>query len=284
MVYRTLVSLLLLYSSTSIAQKNTMDALWRDSTIVIDGIATDWQQPFRYYDSKSKLQYNVVNDDTAIYICLKTADPATQMKILRAGMDLWLDTTAKKKEVSGIHFPLRGDAKLEVGHQDPDMPSPQHHERPDVKRLKRDFATSMRELRPQGLRNIPNDFTPLDNQYGIQVAINWDNNDILTYELRLPFRAFYHPHLSPADTLQPITLLVKVNGMEVPASNTNNTNMGSPTTDMTGSMNGQNGMNGNRQGGGFNRSGNTGPPPGMGAGSEMAQSYQLMTKVKLAYR
>ena len=283
MIHYIFLFLVLLYSSFSFAQKNSMEALWRDSTIVIDGNAIDWEQPFRYYDSKSKLQYNVVNDASYIYICLKTADPATQMKIVRAGMDIWLDTSGKKKEVSGIHFPLRGDAKLETGPQDPDMPSPQHHERPEVKRLKRDFATTMREFRPQGLRSIPNDFTPMDNKYGIQLAVGWDKDDILTYELKLPFSTFFHDVLTGSDTLKQITLLVRVNGMEVPSATSNNTNMGSPSAGMGGGMNGQTGMNGGNQSA-FNRSTMSGPPPNYGATNEMGQSYQLMTKEKLAVR
>ena len=81
------------------AQKFVLSSSWRDSVITIDGSAADWDQPYRYFDSKAKLQYSIVNDDKYIYISVRTNDDKAQMKIMRAGMDVWFDVTGKKKEM-----------------------------------------------------------------------------------------------------------------------------------------------------------------------------------------
>lgn len=266
---------------TLTAQKNTMTSLWRDSAIVIDGSPTDWEPVFRYYDSKSKLQYSVVNDSQYVYVCLKTTDEQAQMKIMRAGMSVWFDTTGKKKEVSGVHFPLKGEAKLEM-HEEGDQETHRiRRERPDVKKMKRDFGMMMKEMRPEGLRGMPNDFTPIVIKNGLELAINWDKNDIFTYELKMPLALFYKEQLTPKDTLKPISLIVKVNAMEIPQLGSGSA-MTDPGVTGAGGMGGgvgQNGMNGRQL-----HSGQNGPPPGFGVNNEMGQVDLLITKVYWAFK
>lgn len=63
-------------------------------------------EPLRFYDSKSKLQYQVANDYKNLYICLKATDQQSQMKIIRAGMTVGLDTLGKKSPQVEVLFPF----------------------------------------------------------------------------------------------------------------------------------------------------------------------------------
>ena len=74
---------------------------------VVDGLATEWTDSL-HYDLSSKLQYQVLNDGRMVYVRLKAADPATQAKIVRLGLTVWLDTTGRNQHQFGVHFPLGG--------------------------------------------------------------------------------------------------------------------------------------------------------------------------------
>jgi hypothetical protein len=272
------------------AQKMVLNSLWRDSVIVIDGSPADWDQPFRYFDSKSKLQYSIVNDDRYIYVSVRTNDDKAQMKIMRAGMDVWFDVTGRKKDIATVHFPIKTDPKLDMTN-DPMAPDQQVVEKPDVKKMKLDWNESNKEVRTQGFKNVPARFTEADSgKYGIQVAINWDKYDAMTYELRVPFSAFYKDSLAASDTLHPITIGIRANAMDLPM-------IPSATgADVTGPAGGgMNSMtNGNIGPGGMpsTMNNNTRPqtsspqpslaiPPGV---AQMGIALVVTMKIKLAYR
>src|SRR5690242_21461890 len=59
-----------------------------------------------FMDSDNKLLYGVRNDAQNLYFSFRVINDATQMKILRGGMTLWLDSTGNKNERTGIKFPL----------------------------------------------------------------------------------------------------------------------------------------------------------------------------------
>lgn len=221
------------------AQKYVLNSAWRDSTIRIDGNPADWEQPFPYFDSKSKLQYSVVNDAQYIYISIKTNDPKAQMKIMRAGMDISFDVTGKKKEVCTIHYPLKSNPKLDIN-QNPDEIDQQIIEKPDVRKMQLDWSVATREIHTQGFKGIPATVTEADSgKYGLSAAISWDRSDAMTFEIRVPFSAFFKDVLTAADTLKPITVNIKAFAMDLPLMPASPTNM---NADVTGSAMG-NGMN-----------------------------------------
>jgi hypothetical protein len=234
-----LLALCIIIASVGSAQKYVLNSAWRDSIIVIDGNPTDWEQPFPYFDSKAKLQYSVVNDAQYVYISIKTNDPKAQMKIMRAGMDITFDVTGKKKEVSTIHYPLKSNPKLDIT-QNPDELDQQTVEKPDIRKMQLEWSMSTRDIHTQGFKGIPTVVTEADSgKYGIRAAINWDRGDAMTFEIRVPFSAFFKEALTAADTLKPITVTIKANAMDLPLIPTTAANS---NTDVTGSAMG-NGMN-----------------------------------------
>ena len=72
----------------------------------IDGQTTDWGPDSLRYDADSKLQYQVLNDQRAVYIRLKAANPQTQGRLLHQGFTVWLDTTGRNQQQFGVRFVL----------------------------------------------------------------------------------------------------------------------------------------------------------------------------------
>lgn len=288
MLQRIIFAVLLVVSAASChAQKFILNSVWRDSAITIDGNPSDWDQPFPYFDSKTKLQYSVVNDAKYIYISVKTNDDKAQMKIMRAGMDVWLDVSGKKKEVATIHCPLKNNSKLDVIN-DPNEIDQQIIEKPDVKKMRLDWAESNKEVHTQGLKNVPASFSAADSAaHGMEVAINWERDNTMTYELKVPFSAFFKDALVASDTVKPITIGIKANAMDLPLIPTNlNTN-----TDIN-SVTGNNGLS-NTTNGMPNTMANTtrpqtsSPQPSMAipkSVADMGLSLIVTMKIKLAFR
>src|SRR5579863_10004437 len=59
------------------------------------------------------LGYAVSNDKENLYITVETGDPATQLKILRQGLTVWIDKTGGKEEETAINFPIPNPNKEE---------------------------------------------------------------------------------------------------------------------------------------------------------------------------
>ena len=283
-----LLSLLILLITLTNAQKYVLNSVWRDSTIIIDGSATDWEQPFPYFDSKSRLQYSVVNDAKYIYISIKTSDPKAQMKIMRAGMDLSFDVTGKKKEIATIHYPLKSNPKLDMA-PNPDEVDQQTIEKPDVKKMQLDWAMADRSIHTQGLKGIPAALTDADTvKYGVYAAISWDRSETMTYEIRIPFSAFFKDALTAPDTLRLISIGIKANAMDLPLIAT------AAPTNANADVTAGNGMNTSGLNNGMpNTMGNnsrpqtSSPQPSMAiprAVADMGLPLMISAKLKLAFR
>jgi len=80
---------------------------FQQAPIVADGNASDWGLPLRFGTEDGHLQYNITNDNEHIYVSVATNDQATQARLLRAGISIFVDTKAKKNKSMGIQFPVR---------------------------------------------------------------------------------------------------------------------------------------------------------------------------------
>ena len=289
---KALLGVLLISISLVHAQKFILNSQWRDSAIMIDGSSADWDLPLPYFDSKSKLQYSVVNDAKYIYISIRTADDKAQMKIMRAGMDVWFDVTGKKKEVATVHFPLKTDPKLDMNPDPVDMEQ-QVVEKPDARKMKSDWSAAIKDIHTQGLKNIPATITQADSgKYGIQADINWDRTDVLIYELKVPLSAIYKNELTASDIDRPITIGIKVYAMDLPLIPTNTAADVTGAAGAGGGMNsgmGNNGMNGGMPNSMANsgRPQTSSPQPTMAIPkvvADMGMPLVVSMKLKLAYR
>ena len=88
----------------SCASAPLYQSVWQASPVTVDGDATDWQRPLAYYDADSKLSFTVSNDSTKLYFMIEAYDEPAQMKIIREGLQLWIDTSGGKSNDIGILY------------------------------------------------------------------------------------------------------------------------------------------------------------------------------------
>ena len=288
------------------AQAQDVHSLKLNNTVTIDGSPEEWPQPFNFYNGETKLQYRIANDTSNIYVCFKVTDEPAQMKMMRAGINVWLDPKGKKKEVVGINFPMkqeRGSAG-EEGHLQAEnrgqVPG-QSYQKHDFKNFKARAAASQITMKVKGFLGVTDQVTGIKNGFGILAAFNWDSLDILCIEYQIPIAMVLGHRLSATDTLKPLGIGFVVNALEASSSwgggehhgnadEGSDMNSGSMGNGMNNRMNGglNNGMNGgmNNSMGGMNRGGmgaGEGFHGSSGAVNEMAQEHSVWSKLLLHY-
>ncbi len=295
---------LLLISNYSPAQD--IHSLKLKTAVTIDGSPDEWPQPFNYYNGETKLQYRIANDSSNIYVCFKVTDEPAQMKMMRAGINVWLDPKGKKKETTGINFPMKQDhtSSIETPHSQTEghgqIPG-QTYQKHDFRNFKARATAQQITMKVQGFTGVSDQVTGIKNDFGILAAFNWDSLDILCIEYQIPIALVLQHRLSAADTLKPIGIGFVVNATDASSSwggehqgNWGGNRNADESSEMNGSMNAgmNNGMNGgiNNRTGGMNRDGQG---VGMGGGeayrsnngggnySEMAQEHKVWSKLIL---
>ncbi|MDQ2770677.1 MAG: hypothetical protein M3Y54_09265, partial [Bacteroidota bacterium] len=167
---------------------------------VIDGQASEWSDSLRY-DLKTKLQYQVLNDQRMVYVRLKAADPVAQAKIIRLGLVVWLDTTGRNQHQFGVRYPMGGSlagrgprAGAEGENEQADDASAAPTDRRANRRARMSLALAgMREMELLNYKGSKEPtLTDAQSQLGVKAAIAMDAQEDLVYELAVPLRLLYH--------------------------------------------------------------------------------------------
>ncbi len=209
-------SVLLLCACKS-TEEAASHARWQSSPVVADGRATEWEIPLRYYSKGGKVGCSVSNDNNNLYVCIRSADQETRMKMIRAGMTVAIDISGKKINVSSINYPLAKERTQRSREEIKAMRAAQTQVT-DYPSGKQRILQDQTTMNISGFRNIQNGDNPLKTQSGIMVCMNLDSFDVFTYEAVIPFKTFYKEQLLASDTSKMITLYIQVNGMSVPGT------------------------------------------------------------------
>ncbi len=267
------------FITSSQLNAQVIHCLWQPKPVSIDGLPNEWPEIFNYYDGNTKLQFAFGSDTGNLYVCLKITDDATQMRLFNGGLGVWIDPKGKRKETMGVSFPLKGDRAPGTGEggkhkrqsetieeQDP------RAQKSDALRLKQHAFLTQNTLRVKGFPGVPEQVLPLKNEFGIDVAFNWDSLNILTLEYKFPLSLVLGHSFAAIDTSKPISVAFIEPALEMPklTSGENEDNS------ITGPSNGQNsgmnrGMN-NGMGGMNNGMGGMNGRSGMGGGGGMGHS------------
>ncbi len=70
------------------------------------------------YDKKSKLFYQMSNDENNIYIGIRVEDSGVQGRILKQGLTVWVNMNNKSVKNTGIRFPIGSQYSGSRGRQD----------------------------------------------------------------------------------------------------------------------------------------------------------------------
>ena len=88
-------------------KKISTESLWLSHPIQVDGKLLEWPTDMQFYNSNTELAYTIANDSSNLYLCFQVFDELMQMKILKAGMVVSVDTNGKKKEHIIIQYPQK---------------------------------------------------------------------------------------------------------------------------------------------------------------------------------
>ena len=280
---------LLLFSA---CQRTLYFAFWQSAPVVADGKAKEWSVPLNYYDADTKLQYTISNDRQNLYVCLKAGDEQTQLKIIRGGMRLWIDTTGHNRNHVGVLFPMPNHEPLEKtaatsDNSDAPVPGSNYtsygsaknkggHKVP-VSALKKAFYASPKEMQLAGFKPPLGGLTSIENKSGIFLGLDWDSTNTMVYEAVIPFKTFYKDSLSYKDSLKIFGVSITVNGLTAP-SGAHSGGHGGGDASMPGGIPGAGGMSGmGGRGGAGGRRGGTAAPI-----NPLYENASIKTQIRLA--
>jgi hypothetical protein len=212
---------------------------WQAQPIAIDGNSKDWPSPYPNYDAKAMVAYAASNDMQNLYITMQTGDELTQMKILKQGMTIMIDTGGKKDAQLLINYPLPNDNDP-VDFSSEDMRSAgsdaTHGKKARWEKRISKSADQANQFSIEGSKDCNGGYTIAQtNACGIKVRLRIDEYKELVWEAVIPFKAIYNKDaITAADAGKPISVCYAVKGFKKPAdknAGNNNTNTG-----MNGSM------------------------------------------------
>ncbi|HXS37183.1 MAG TPA: hypothetical protein VN721_10820 [Flavipsychrobacter sp.] len=261
-------------SSKHASSSKKLQGTWQSTPIVVDGNSNDWPSPYPAYDAKAMIGYAMSNDKSYLYLTVETGDEKTQMKILRGGLIVWIDTTDGKNQDISIAFPLQSTGEpmnyeKQQGQQQDIQLQGQNRSTARIKRAL-DEAT---QLTLQGFKGCQGGYSVIQkNDCGIMVKIGIDEYNELIWEAAIPFKALYgKDSIDKADIGKPVSICYAIKGLKKPAGANSNNGNHSGGADI-----GSHGMGGGGmgEGGGMHRGGS------MSRGGSNSQSDNLFESTK----
>lgn len=193
--------------SVSNKEKGKKYPSFYNSHIIIDGKSNEWPDSLFFLNPDAKIRYAVVNDSSNLYLCLKVFDDNQQIKLLRGGMEVWIDPSGKKAENCGIRYPLSttlnpaGKSGLHTG--DPS----------GIKQVKLIYLLQAKDMELTGFKNGINGLVSnFGNKTGVQTCIKLDSTNILIYEAKIPLSVFK----SDPSNSNPLSVGFVIKGIEHP--------------------------------------------------------------------
>lgn len=229
---------------------------FQSSPILVDGNATDWELPLRFGSEKEALRYSISNDNENLYVCVASDFTPTQMRMLRAGISIYLDIKGKEGKSVGVTFPFMG--KKRNATQIPMDRSQQSNLRKgnlNDENIKKLAIMEANMFKSFGFLNNSNGVYELVEINPIKIAVNYDLDDILIIEAKIPIKLFYDKELN-AQNSPNISVGVELNNILGGGAN-----RGGQMGGMGGGMRGGGGMSRGGVGGGM-RGGNFSGGPG----------------------
>ena len=229
------------------------------ATVSASAIATDG-----YYDSASEIRYTFSHNDTLLVVMLETSKDATQVKMMRSGVKIYLSPSQRKDErtylqypVSAIEPPMSRDEMKANGEKPSDKPQPPKNNAERAKKMLARLSKTalwVEKEQPASFR-----LGSANAQFWADLSI--DEAGKMRYIAAIPRTKLRHN--GGSDTLQ--VMGIEIAGLEMPSSPPDG---GMPP--MGGGMGGGGGMppmggGGMGGGGGMPPMGGDGAPP-MGGG------------------
>jgi hypothetical protein len=172
---------------------------------------------FRFYDSKTQLRYDFRNDDSNLYVILETDNRATQARILRKGVQIFLSNTGKIEENKYFLYPsvftapdrssFGRNPSREIEDENPEL----RKQRMESNRRKMLAGISKQILLVNG-QNTEIFYCGEGNK-GIDYLLDYDAVGNFHYEARISLKRL---HISSGD--QSTVVGIKIGTLEIPGN------------------------------------------------------------------
>jgi len=245
--------------------------------INIDGKANEWPDSLFFLNPDAKIRYAVVNDSNNLYLCLKVFDDNQQMKMLRGGMEVWIDPAGKKSQSCGILYPLsttlNPGGKMGLRTDDPNA----------MKQAKLMFLLQAKDLELTGFRDgINGMFSNVAGKSGVKAVLKLDSTNILIYEAVIPLADFK----TDLNVSNPLSVGFIIKGLERPKNQNGDDSHGSEMDnhESGGGMGGYGGEGGHGGGGHHHQEGNQNEGAGAGYSRQaMFEDTPMWLKLSIAH-
>lgn len=201
---------------------------WQAEPIRVDGDCTDWPSPYPNYDAKAKVAYATSNDAENLYITVQTGDPLTQIKMLKQGLSVAIDTSGHKDASFVINYPLQNAddlAELFAQTEAQNSGSPT---------LSRQFEQKLKKSLDGANQYALEGFGTCSGGYmisqeapcGIRIKAAIDEYKQLVWEAVIPIKALYgRSNISAADAGKSISVCYSIKGFKAPSTKSDNASM-----------------------------------------------------------
>lgn len=221
---------------------------YQTTPVVTDGDLNEWETPLRFASNGGQVSYNVTNDKENIYISLQTHDEATAIKILRAGVNIYIDPSAGQSKKIALTFPLPTSAPITAKNTTTEGAIPKANE------IREGLLLQANIFSTAGFINMENKVYDVSDKSKIKVGILSGANNGLGYEATIPLKYIFEEKNIVRGASQNITVGIVINAIKVKTqsrgNNSTNDNFSGGNSGMRGGGRGR-GMGG--MGGGGSR-------------------------------
>jgi hypothetical protein len=180
------------------------------SPIKIDGKLTEWNNAFQAENKRTNLFYSLANDETNIYLVIKSANNDATTKILAGGITFSINTSGKKREENAfaLTYPIIAKGNFRGRGRSRDEVSAAQRDSINFVARKAQLLT-FKEIKLNGYSAIPDSLISIYNEYGIKVGNQVELAGNYSFELAIPLK---YLNLT-ADGVKEIAYQIKLNGM-----------------------------------------------------------------------
>lgn len=179
------ILILILTAIDSQGQDYRSPSVWQEG-IVVDGLNTEWQHPFKLHNKSAGLSFSIANDSSHLYLCFETREPLYVVKMLRAGWSLQISSKERKRRfnTSIVFDPMY--IELEPKH---DYVEQKDKKEPTFDNWLDDYKLESNTYTTQGLKHYQKQALRLDDttQNLIRVQLNY-NEKKAVYEIAIPLK------------------------------------------------------------------------------------------------
>jgi hypothetical protein len=191
---------------------------------VLDGSTAEWPDNKFQQDKETKISYAIDNNSENLFLALVIPDFRTQMKMMRLGMNLFIDMKGKKKENQGIEFPVKRDDGGFSGERSDDQRNNRDENdqnngqprKPDMKAIRSAMALNLLYMKLFGFTYGDPVQQGIQTDGSAQISFTWDSSNVMYVEYEIPLKMLNENVASLNQ--KNISIGWKINGIEMPSS------------------------------------------------------------------